>query len=83
MHSTPSPPTHQEHSAPLGVLGVQTKGLLEAFLGFGGILVQEAEGSIVQPGLDAAVVLSYSLDNRDYHWSQAQHMPWTGETIPE
>lgn len=67
----------------MDVLGVQTKGLLEAFLGFGGIVVQEAEGSIVQPGLDAALVPSYSLDNRDHHCSQAQHVPWTGETILE
>lgn len=67
----------------MDVMGVQTKGLLEAFLGFGGILVQVAEGSIIQPGLDVVLVPSYSLDNRDHHWSQAQHIPWTGETILE
>lgn len=67
----------------MGVLRVQTKGLLEAFQGFGGVLVQEAEGSIVQPGLDVALVPSYPLHNRDHHCSQAQHMPWTGQTILE
>lgn len=82
------PPTQQEHTAPLDVMGIQRKSLLEALLGFGCFLKKEAERSIVQPVLDVALVLSYPLDKRDHRWSEdccnhAQHIRRTGKKILE
>lgn len=85
---TPHPPTHWEQAAPLDVMGVQRKGPLEALLGFGGFLKEEAECPVVQPALDVALVLSYPLDTRDRCWSEGccsptQHAQRTGEATLE